>query len=195
MKTDKTDKDILGLAAEFAVAGELCRRNIYAQLTLGFRKRTDILVETKRGMLRIQVKGKQGKEWPGVKGIYGEDIVLIFVDFEKKRENERPDFYILTVEDWKNLLKNELIMTGKVESGEIKIDEDNMPIWRDRYQGMGIKPAMIKEYKERWDKIKEILFEDPQNASLRVELRRLNRDEEEHLEEEFEGYDQIYPRE
>lgn len=69
----KISKDILGLAAEFAVASELCRRNIYAQLTLGFRKRTDILVETERGMSRIQVKGKQGKEWPGCKVIYGND--------------------------------------------------------------------------------------------------------------------------
>jgi len=60
----KIPKDTLGLAAEFAVASELCRRNIYAQLTLGLRKRTDILVETERGMLRIQVKGKQGREWP-----------------------------------------------------------------------------------------------------------------------------------
>lgn len=85
----KVSKDILGLAAEFAVASELCTRNIYAQLTLGFRKRTDILVETERAMLKIQVKGKQGREWPGCKGIYGEDVILIFVDLENKQENER----------------------------------------------------------------------------------------------------------
>ncbi|GAH85546.1 unnamed protein product, partial [marine sediment metagenome] len=70
--TTPVAKDILGLAAEFAVASELCRRNIYAQLTLGLRKRTDLLIETERGMLRVQVKGKQAREWPGVKGIYGE---------------------------------------------------------------------------------------------------------------------------
>lgn len=119
----RISKDILGLAAEFAVASELCRRNIYAQLTLGFRKRTDILVETEKAMLRIQVKGKQGREWPGCKGIYGRDIILVFVDFEKKKENERPDFYILTVKDWKELLNKELIQTGKVKSGEVTIDD------------------------------------------------------------------------
>ena len=101
----KIEKSLLGLAAEYAVASELCRRNIYAQLTLGPRKRTDILVETETGMLRIQVKGKQGKEWPGVKGIYGKDAFLIFVDFEGKSDQERPDFYILTVEDWEKLLE------------------------------------------------------------------------------------------
>ena len=130
----KISKDILGLAAEFAVASELCRRDIYAQLTLGQRKRTDILVETEKTMLRIQVKGKQGKEWPLVKGISGKDIFLVFVDFENKKENERPDFYILTVKDWGKLLGSE-----------------------EKKQGPrpDIKPEMIKEYKERWDKIKK----------------------------------------
>jgi len=155
----RLSKDILGLAAEFAVASELCRRNIYAQLTLGMRKRTDILVETERGMLRIQVKGKQGREWPGCKGIYGENIVLIFADFEKKKENERPDFYILTVEDWRRLLEKELRQTGKVGRGEVTIDEKNMPTWKDGYQGMGIIPKMIQEYQEQWDKIANMIGE------------------------------------
>lgn len=37
--------------------------------------------------------------------------------------------------------------------------------------------------------------EELQNALLRVELRQLSRDEEAHLEEEFEGYDHLYPHE
>ena len=156
----KKPKYILGLAAEFAVASELCRRNIYAQLTLGLRKRTDILVETERGMLRIQVKGKQGREWPGCKGIYGKDIVLVFADFENKKENERPDYYILTVDDWRALLEKELISTGKVERGDVSIDEKNMPTWKDGYQGMGIKPHMIEEYQERWDRIADMVGEE-----------------------------------
>ncbi len=147
------DKDILGLAAEYAVASELCRRNIYAQLTLGLRRRTDILVETERGMLRIQVKGKQGKVWPGCKGIYGSDIVLVFVDFENKGENERPDFYVLTVKDWEALINEHLISKGLVKNGHVTIDEKNMPTWKEGYQGMAVKPDMIKEYMEQWDKI------------------------------------------
>jgi spore coat polysaccharide biosynthesis protein SpsF (cytidylyltransferase family) len=87
-------------------------------------------------MLRIQVKGKQGKEWPLIKGISGKDILLVFVDFENKKENERPDLYILTAKDWERLLKIE------------KKKQGDQP---------DIKPEMIKEYKERWDKIKEIV--------------------------------------
>lgn len=153
----KIAKDILGLAAEFAVASELCKRNIYAQLTLGLRKRTDILVETERGMLRIQVKGKQGREWPGCQGIYGENIVLVFVDFEDKEESARPDFYVLTVADWKRLLERELRATGKVERSEVTINENNIPTWKDGYRGMGIKPEMVKGHKEEWDRIKSML--------------------------------------
>jgi hypothetical protein len=37
----KISKSTLGLAADYAVASELCRRNIYAQPTFGHQKRTD----------------------------------------------------------------------------------------------------------------------------------------------------------
>jgi hypothetical protein len=54
--TLKISKSALGLAAEFAVASELCRRNIYAQLTLGHQKRTDLLIFSEDDkLLRIEV--------------------------------------------------------------------------------------------------------------------------------------------
>ena len=37
--------------------------------------------------------------------------------------------------------------------------------------------------------------EEIQNTLLREELRQLSRDEEAHAEQEFAGYDQLYPRE
>ena len=57
-------KETIGLAAEYAVASELCRRGIYAQLTLGNHKRTDLLVvnEESGKMLRVQVKAKRKTE-------------------------------------------------------------------------------------------------------------------------------------
>ena len=41
----------------------------------------------------------------------------------------------------------------------------------------------------------EAFEEELENASIRVDLRHLSRDEEAHLEKEMEGYDQLYPRE
>ena len=152
----------LGIAAEFAVASELCRRNIYAQLTLGTRKRTDLLVETKTGMLRIEVKAKQGPSWPNCKGIPSrQNRLLILVDFASKQENQRPDFYILTSEDWLNLLNEEC--EERIAKGEVVLDDENVPLWVNQvnkygqpYSGLGISVRQVVAQKERWDKIRDM---------------------------------------
>lgn len=151
------EKNIVGLAGEYAVASELCRRNIYAQLTFGNRKRTDILVESEKEFLRIEVKAKQGNEWPGCKGIYGEESILIFVDFKGKKESDRPDFYILSTEDWLELLHSRL--GNSLKKGEIILDDYNVPHYISKkvdgkeYLGTGIKSQDVSKYKENWDKI------------------------------------------
>ena len=151
----------LGIAAEFAVASELCRRNIYAQLTLGTRKRTDLLVETKTGMLRIEIKAKQGPSWPNCKGIPSrQNRLLVLVDFASKQENQRPDFYILTSEDWLNLVNKEC--EEKIAKGEVTLDDENVPVWVNNvkygqpYRGMGISVRQVVAQKERWDKIHDM---------------------------------------
>ena len=159
----KLPKELVGLSAEYAVACELCRRNIYAQLTLGNRKRTDILVETDKGMARIQVKGKMGSNWPRCKGIFRENDFLVFVDFENKSVDERSDFYILDVNDWIKLLEKEIRSTSNIEEGYVTIDEKNVPTWKggngSLIGGHNITPKMIEEHKELWDKIKESVGE------------------------------------
>ena len=155
----KISKNILGLAAEFAVASELCRRNIYAQLTLGAQKRTDLLIfdtENNR-MLRIEVKAKQGRDWPNCKGIYGDNVLLVLVDYKDKREDERPDFYILTVEDWIDFVEKGI---ASLPEQHIEMNEQNVPIWITQvnirgqpYKGMGVRPEQIQAHKERWDKV------------------------------------------
>ena len=52
-------KDTIGLAGEFAVASELCKRDMYTQLTLGNKKRTDLLVEVGDNFVKVEVKSKQ----------------------------------------------------------------------------------------------------------------------------------------
>ncbi len=54
-------------------------------------------------------------------------------------------------------MEEELKLTGRIERGEVIIDEKNMPTWKDGYQGMGIKPEMVKEYKEQWGKINKLV--------------------------------------
>ena len=146
-------KNTLSLAAEFAVASELCRRGIYAQLTLGNLKRTDLLVldtENHR-MLRIEVKAKQKHSWPNCRGIYGKNILLVLVDFYQKREMERPDFYILTVEDWVELAHK---VIAAHPDDRIELDEYNVLFWpKQNYKGTGVIPEQVGQHRERWDKV------------------------------------------
>ena len=145
---EKLSKEFLGLSGEYAVASELCRRGVYAQITIGHHKRTDVLIETDLKMLRIQVKAKQGREWPGVGGICREDDFLVLVDFEKKALNARLDFYILNFEDWKNLIYDE-----KKKYKEVKIDSNFCIRYSDGWKGLNIKPALLNDCHEAWEKI------------------------------------------
>ena len=155
-------KELIGLAAEFAVASELCRRNAYAQITFGRRKRTDILLHTSSDQyIRIEVKAKQGHEWPNCKGIYGENIFLVFVDFANRNLDQRADYYVLSVQDWLNVIKMRIKEIRKRNPEKrVEIDSENVPIFIDEvnkygkpYRGMGISPKIIQEHKEAWDKI------------------------------------------
>lgn len=144
----KMSREHLGLAGEYAVATELCRRQIYAQLTLGNRKRTDLLVDGDRGMLRIQVKAKRGAEWPGINGPTRADEVFVLVDFAEKGERDRPDFYVLDQRDWKRLVRDH-----KRRWPELHIAADGTVSWADGYAGLNLKVAHVQKLAEKWEQI------------------------------------------
>jgi len=163
MSNTKLSREHLGLAAEFAVASELCRRGFYAQLTLGMHKSTDILIEGDQGMLRVQVKAKSGREWPNCAGISKRDFVLVLVDFAGKGTNERPDFYVLDFSDWIAVANKEIELQCS-RGREVVMDERNTPIWPKQitkngqpYRGISIKPSQVGIYKENWSKIETLL--------------------------------------
>ena len=158
----KIDKSTLGVAGEFAVAAELCRRNIYAQLTLGHQKRIDLLIVSPDGeMLRIEVKAKQGREWPNCKGIYGTNTFIVFVDYHNKPPTERPDFYVLTVEDWIAHVESTIARyTEKHPHRRAEMNKTNCLVLPDEvnkygkpYKGCGVKPRPVHEHHEAWWKI------------------------------------------
>jgi len=69
LRSRKLATEYRGLAGEYAVASELCRRGIYVQITIEKHKGAHILAETERAMLRIQDEAEQGRECPGWRGI------------------------------------------------------------------------------------------------------------------------------
>jgi len=143
------------MAGEYAVASEICRRDFYAQITLGRLKRTDILVYNPKTEkeIAIEVKAKQGKEWPGIKGIIGDQKLLIFVDFENKKNTQRPDFYILDAKDWKDFLKAHVLHHPKF----YQLLEGYIPQWKDKYKGTSVRPHQIIQHKEKWEKLEKLL--------------------------------------
>jgi hypothetical protein len=151
---DVIPRETLGLAAEFAVASELCRRGFYAQLTLGNKKRTDLLIhdDDTDSFLRVEVKAKQGRDWPNCKGIYGTDVMLVFVDYLNKQAHERPDFFVLTVEDWRELV-TEHVAARRARNSKVFVNERNVEVWPTQltngrpYEGTGVNVAMIKNHR------------------------------------------------
>jgi len=144
----KLTKEFLGLAGEYAVATELCKRDIYAQLTLGHYKSTDIIIEKDYNLFKIQVKAKQEREWPSISGISRENDFLVLVDFQKKDEKDRPDFYILDIKDWKKLIEDE-----RKDFPELRIDDKLRLTYPDGWKGLNIKPEHIEICKDKWEKI------------------------------------------
>ena len=79
------------------------------------------------------------------------------MDFENKSVDERPDFYILDVDDWIKLLEKEIKSTSNFEEGYVTIDEKNVPTWKggngSLIGGHNITPKMIEEHEGGGDKI------------------------------------------
>ncbi len=159
----KLTSDYLSLAGEYAVASELCRRNLYAQLTLGHQKRTDILIfsEKNNRLLKVEVKTKQGTVWPNCKGVYGDNVMMVLVDFKGKELSDRPDFYVLTLSDWDNYVNSEIENYSK---DVIVVDpRTHCPIFVNQakdgrpYRGMGITPDKVWSHREKWEKFDSAL--------------------------------------
>jgi hypothetical protein len=101
---------------------------------------------------RVSVKAKTGVEWPKVTGIWASNDLLVFVDFKEKTTDERPDFYVLRVNDWKKVIKK----IQKERGRDAKIDNENTLCWKackgspKGWRGCAIKIADVEAYKESW---------------------------------------------
>ncbi len=153
----KTDSQMVGIAAEFLVAGELARRNIYAQPTFGHMKRTDLLAFGNRGRpIRIEAKGKQSRTWPCCKGIGDPCSILVLVDLAGKSEDERPDFFVLTTSDWRRFVERRV---RELPEKKIVLDDDQCPVWTTQvkngkpYRGIGVRLSDVEVHREAWWKI------------------------------------------
>jgi hypothetical protein len=106
-------------------------------------------------MFRIQVKAKQGGQWPAVSGIHRRDDFLILVDFSGKAEGAPADFYILNLDDWEHIVAEEL------RKPEARVDEQKRVTYIGEkdgqsyvdWRGVNLIPTRVVGFKEQWQKI------------------------------------------
>ncbi len=154
----KVEKSLVGIAGEYAVASELCRRGVYAQLTLGNRKKVDLLLDGKNAIARVEVKTKRGREWPGVKGIAPEDGLkfLVLVDLQGKGLDCRPVFHIISKDEWHPFLEQHL--GDKLKDGTAGIDDHDVAHFpRQGFHGTAIKAEEVVKFENKWDEIVRIV--------------------------------------
>jgi len=169
-------KENLGLAGEYFITSELLLRDFYAQPTFGKMKKMDLLIinlEKEESSLKIiEVKASQEqKKFPMVKGIpLKPNYLIIFLDYENKLPNEKPDIYILNSNDWFNFIKiriTEIVDNWKTrkppEKRKGKIRGPN-----DRSIWIYTRPnCILQEIKEN-EKIKYFMEDSNSNTSIKI---------------------------
>jgi hypothetical protein len=158
--------------AREVVLNELRLRNPHVQLNyLDGQRPSDLFVTTNSGNeVLIAVRSQQKGEWPPVKNILGKDRrvqqsckYIVLVDFEGKSLNDRPDCYVLTIDEWRAVVR---LWVNRRRSQNMQSDttDPDSPDWPtqmrqdgDIQYGIIVKPEFVKRYRDEWCKILNFL--------------------------------------
>jgi hypothetical protein len=153
--------------AKQVVADELRRLMLHVEIACRDNgKQEDLLVKTNGGKeVLIAVRSKQKADWPPCKDVIGSCEFIVFVDFEKKSVNQRPDCYVLSHEDWQDVVKKRLAdLRHGDQAGEIDTTNPDEPVFPDQInqrgaqmRGITVKLRYVQPYKEEWSKITNFL--------------------------------------
>ncbi len=108
-KEVKLLKTQTGIACEYYVAGELSRLGYNVALTFGNTKSIDLLIEKDDKVTAIQVKGIQKTQsicWNLDKRKIKENVFYVLVNLHVDKPNDKPEFFILTSSEARELFKN-----------------------------------------------------------------------------------------
>ena len=159
-----TNKNARGSSAQFFVAGELCRRDLVAVVTMGNTPNTDILCSNTEGtkFVHIQVKTYV----PGNKTVtvgvkaeknFGLNFIWVLAGIPTAKSTAEFEYYIIpSLEVSKNVSKaHQMWLSGKGKNDRVRQDNSvrtiNLPPSAS-YSGW-----RIDEYKNRWDIIEQLL--------------------------------------
>lgn len=163
-KKEKTDKSARGNSSQFFVAGELCRRELVALVTVGNTPNTDILCSSKCGtkFVHIQVKTYV----PGDRAVsvgkkaekdYGEKFIWVLAGIPKPGTSKEFEYYIIpSTEVSKNVKEAAdkwLSTPGK--KGQAHNDSNIRVI--ELPPRKSLNGWSIEKFKNRWDIIEKLL--------------------------------------
>ncbi len=159
-----SDKSARGNASQFFVAGELCRRELVALVTIGNTPNTDILVSNKEGtkFAHIQVKTFV----PGNRTVsvgqkaekdFGKNFIWVLAGIPLRSQANPFQYYVIPSEQVANNVKKAHSMwisdTGK--NGRVRKDSSVRTIHLPPYKSYS--GWSIDEYLNRWDIIENLL--------------------------------------
>ena len=158
------NKNARGSSAQFFVAGELCRRDLVAVVTMGNTPNTDVLCSNVEGtkFVHIQVKtfppGNQ-KVTVGMKAEkdFGKNFIWVLAGIPPKEDKSEFVYYIVpSSEVCKNVKKMHLDYISKPgKKGQQRKDSSMRVIFIPPYKDhLG---WTIEKYKNRWDIIEDLL--------------------------------------
>ena len=164
-KSKKSDKSARGNASQFFVAGELCRRELVALVTIGNTPNTDILCSNKAGTKFVHIQVKTFV--PGNRTVsvglkaeknYGNNFIWVLGGIPHANQDKPFEYYIIPSSAIaENVTKaHRMWLAGEGINGHVRKDGSvraiHLPPFKS-YSGWS-----IAEYRDRWDII-EILLE------------------------------------
>ncbi len=153
-----------GNAAQFFVAGELCRRNLVAVVTMGNTPNTDILCSNNEGnkFVHIQVKTYE----PGNNSVivslkaeknFGKNFVWVLAGIPKANIKKDFEFFIIPSSIVsKNVSESHKLWLSKAgKNGRVRNDSSMRAIILP--PKTSVNGWSIKEFRNRWDIIEDLL--------------------------------------
>ena len=164
-KNDLNDKSHRANASQFFIAGELCRRNLVAVVTMGNCPNTDILCSNKAGtaFAHIQVKtfvpgNRTCSVGRKAERNFGKNFFWILGGIPKPDSESEFIYYIIPSEDLsRNVLENHKIWSntpgkkGQPHDSETTMRTVELPPYKQT-NSWG-----LNKYKNRWDLIEKML--------------------------------------
>ena len=161
---NKSDKSARGNASQFFVAGELCRRELVALVTMGNTPNTDILCSNKAGTKFVHIQVKTFV--PGNRTVsvglkaeknYGENFIWVLGGIPHAKQDKPFEYYVIpspVVSE--HVLKAQIKWLSEIgKNGRVRKDSAvriiDLPPYKS-YSGWS-----IEQYRDRWDIIEQLL--------------------------------------